>query len=124
MARDGDNIVWGMGKRGDNIVWGMDCGGYDCADVVWGSKGDGDNIVWGTARDGDNIVWGMGKRGDNIVWGMSADGRDVWATNSGEPDVIFPDTADGPLPSLDEFGDLVPLEPITTTLSSLLGGGL
>ena len=124
MARDGDNIVWGM-SRGDNIVWGMDCGGYDCADVVWGSKGDGDNIVWGTARDGDNIVWGMGKRGDNIVWGMSADGRDVWASNAGdEPDVIFPDTADGPLPSLDEFGDLVPLEPITTTLSSLLGGGL
>jgi hypothetical protein len=114
MHQDGDNIVWGMSKDGDNIVWGMDCGGADCANVIWGSAGDGDNIVWGTASPGDNIVWGMFK-GDNIVWGMSADGSDVWASNDGnEPDVNYPDTATDPPPSIDdEFGDLVPLGPVT-----------
>jgi serine protease AprX len=126
MHQDGDNIVWGMAKEGDNIVWGMDCGGADCANVVWGAKGDGDNVVWGTATDGDNIVWGMATDGDNIVWGMAANGTDVWASSfDDESAVVYPDTATEPLPSLElEFGDVVPLAPITTTTSSLLGGGL
>jgi serine protease AprX len=123
---DGDNIVWGMSADGDNIVWGMDCGGGDCADKVWGSAGDGDNIVWGTAQEGDNIVWGTAGF-DNIVWSTSADDTDSWGSSAGDDsDTVYPDTANEPLPSVgSEFGDLVPLvAPVTTTISSLLGGGL
>jgi hypothetical protein len=112
-----------MGRGDDNIVWGMDCGGADCDDIVWGSM-DGDNIVWGTAKDGDNIVWGMGKGGDNIVWGMSAD--DTWATDAGdEVNQLFSDGAGEPLPDQSlEFGDVVPVAPVTKIVTSILGGGL
>jgi len=80
----GDNIVWGTATKGDNIVWGT---------------AGGDNIVWGTAGKGDNIVWGTGGKGDNIVWGTGA-----------VENVVFPDSANQPLPSLQlEFGDIVPL---------------
>ena len=46
---------------------------------------------------------------------MSADGSDAWASNDGsEPDVIYPDNATEPPASIDgEFGDLVPVGPIT-----------
>jgi hypothetical protein len=72
---------------------------------VWGSS-DGDNIVWGSCNSGDNIVWGS-SLGDNIVWG-TADEDDA------NP-VVYPDDAGEPLPSIDvEFGDTVPLVPITT----------
>ncbi|HET6958536.1 MAG TPA: S8 family peptidase [Vicinamibacterales bacterium] len=119
-ASDGDNIVWGTAADGDNIVWGTDCGGADCDNVVWGTS-DGDNIVWGTASDGDNIVWGTASDGDNIVWGTSSDSDVTWGSNAGDESEIFPDTADGPLPSLSlEFGDVVPLPAVTSGLSSLL----
>ena len=109
-AADGDNIVWGTAADGDNIVWGTDCGGADCDNVVWGTAADGDNIVWGTAADGDNIVWGTSADGDNIVWGTSAD----------IDPVIYSDEVIEPLPSLDlEFGDVVPLVPATTGLSTI-----
>jgi serine protease AprX len=109
-AADGDNIVWGTSADGDNIVWGTDCGGADCANIVWGTASDGDNIVWGTAADGDNIVWGTAADGDNIVWGTSAD----------IDPVIYSDEVIEPLPSLDlEFGDVVPLVPATTGLSTI-----
>jgi serine protease AprX len=99
----GDNIVWGTAAKGDNIVWGT-AGGDN---IVWGTKG-GDNIVWGTGRGGDNIVWGT-RGGDNIVWGTHGGDNIVWGTNSAKP-VMFPDTANEPLPSLQlEFGDIVPL---------------
>jgi serine protease AprX len=120
-AADGDNIVWGTAADGDNIVWGTDCGGNtDCDDVIWGTS-DGDNIVWGTASDGDNIVWGTASDGDNIVWGTSADDDLTWASNAGDDSVTFPDDSAEPLPSLDlEFGDVVPLVPVTSGVSSLL----
>ncbi|HEY7290089.1 MAG TPA: S8 family peptidase [Vicinamibacterales bacterium] len=125
----GDNIVWGMaGDAGDNIVWGMDCGGDDCDNVIWGSSDAGDNIVWGMAAEGDNIVWGMaGDIGDNIVWGMSAGDAETWGSDAGDSaNEMYPDTADEPLPSLNlEFGDTVPLPAVvTSTISSILGGGL
>jgi len=111
---DGDNIVWGSASDGDNVVWGSDCGGADCDKTIWGEIDLGDNIVWGTAEPGDNIVWGNAGDGDNIVWGSDA----------GEDGTAFPDTITEPLPSLDlEFGDVVPLPaPVTSTVSSLLGG--
>jgi hypothetical protein len=66
--------------------------------------------VWGTANDGDNIVWGTAADGDNIVWG-TADGDDA---------VTFSDEVVEPLPSLDlEFGDTVPLLPVTPNVSTL-----
>jgi len=111
---DGDNIVWGTSYDGDNVVWGTDCGGADCDNIVWGTV-DGDNVVWGTAVDGDNIVWGT-SLAENIVWGTSDDDL--------ADAVVYPDTSDQPLPSVDlEFGDAVPLitQP-TTTLTSLAGG--
>jgi serine protease AprX len=114
-----DNIVWGTAGGDDNIVWGTDCGGSDCDNIVWGTADGSDNIVWGTANDGDNIVWGT-SGGDNIVWGTaSGDDNIVWGT-SGTTDVIFPDSATEPLPSLTlEFGDIiVPL----TVVKTLLGG--
>ena len=115
---DGDNIVWGTMADGDNIVWGTDCGNADCDNVVWGTA-DGDNIVWGTADDGDNIVWGTSD-GDNIVWGTSADDTLTWASDAGDEGEMFPDDASEPLPSLDlEFGDLVPLTPVTPSLLNL-----
>jgi serine protease AprX len=118
-AADGDNIVWGTAD-GDNIVWGTDCGSADCDDVIWGSS-DGDNIVWGTASDGDNIVWGTSADGDNIVWGTSDGDNIVWGTDAGDDTVSFPDDSSEPLPSLDlEFGDVVPLVPVTSGLSSLV----
>jgi hypothetical protein len=102
--------VWGPAADGDNIVWGTDCGGADCDNIVWGTAADGDNIVWGTAADGDNIVWGTSADGDNIVWGTSAD----------IDPVIYSDEVIEPLPSLDlEFGDVVPLVPATTGLSTI-----
>jgi hypothetical protein len=111
---DGDNIVWGTVTDGDNVVWGTDCGGADCDNVVWGTS-DADNIVWGTAIDGDNIVWGT-SLASNIVWGTSDD--DIADA------VVYPDTSDQALPSVDlEFGDVVPLiTPPTTTLDSTVGG--
>jgi serine protease AprX len=120
-SSDGDNIVWGTSSDGDNIVWGTDCGGADCDNVVWGTTSDGDNIVWGTASDGDNIVWGTGSDGDNIVWGTSSDGDNiVWGTSAGDDDpVVFSDEVFEPLPSVDlEFGDVVPLAPVKSSLSS------
>ena len=124
----GDNIVWGTAGRGDNIVWGTNCGNGDCDNSVWGTA-RGDNIVWGTARTGDNIVWGTAGgdnivwgtsgRGDNIVWGTTRGDNIVWGTARGDnivwgtsvvTPVLFPDTANQPLPSLQlEFGDIVPL---------------
>jgi hypothetical protein len=119
-AADGDNIVWGTAADGDNIVWGTDCGGADCDKVVWGTAADGDNIVWGTASDGDNIVWGTAADGDNIVWGTSADADVTWAS-SGDSEVMFPDDAVEPLPSLQlEFGDVVPLVPVQSVLSTFV----
>jgi hypothetical protein len=111
---DGDNIVWGSAADGDNIVWGSDCGGADCDATVWGAVDPGDNIVWGAVEAGDNIVWGSSGDGDNIVWGSDA----------GDDNEAFPDNVLEPLPSLDlEFGDIVPLPgPVTSTVSSLLGG--
>jgi hypothetical protein len=119
-ANDGDNIVWGTADDGDNIVWGTDCGGADCDNIVWGTS-DGDNIVWGTANDGDNIVWGTANDGDNIVWGTAADGDNiVWGTADGDDAVTFSDEVVEPLPSLDlEFGDTVPLLPVTPNVSTL-----
>jgi serine protease AprX len=119
-ADDGDNIVWGTADDGDNIVWGTDCGGADCDNIVWGTS-DGDNIVWGTANDGDNIVWGTAADGDNIVWGTAADGDNiVWGTADGDDTVTFSDEVVEPLPSLDlEFGDTVPLLPVTPNVSTL-----
>jgi serine protease AprX len=110
---DGDNIVWGSASDGDNIVWGSDCGGSDCDGTVWGVADVGDNIVWGTAEEGDNIVWG------STALGVG----EIWATDAGETNEAFPDTTE-PLPSIDlEFGDVVPLPtPVTSTISSLLGG--
>ena len=88
--------------------------------IVWGSAKtlgmDGDNIVWGTAADGDNIVWGTAD-GDNVVWGTSTED---------EP-VIYSDEVVEPLPSLSlEFGDVLPLVPVTSTLSTTITsvGGL
>ena len=109
------NVVWGSVADGDNIVWGSDCGGADCDATVWGAVDPGDNIVWGTAEAGDNIVWGTSTIGVN----------DIWATDAGDDNTVaFPDTATEPLPSISlEFGDTVPLPtPVTSTVSSLLGG--
>jgi serine protease AprX len=123
-AGDGDNIVWGTASDGDNIVWGTDCGGADCDNIVWGTAADGDNIVWGTASDGDNIVWGTATDGDNIVWGTSSDSDVTWgsdAGDAGDDGAIFSDEVIEPLPSLDlEFGDLVPLVPVTSSLDTLV----
>jgi serine protease AprX len=117
---DGDNIVWGTAADGDNIVWGTDCGGADCDDVVWGVA-DGDNIVWGTAADGDNIVWGTAADGDNIVWGTSSDSDDTWGSDAGDDGAVFSDEVSEPLPSLDlEFGDSVPLVPVTPITLTLV----
>jgi hypothetical protein len=110
-AADGDNIVWGTAADGDNIVWGTDCGTADCDNVVWGSS-DGDNIVWGTASDGDNIVWGT-----------SADDDLTWGSDAGDDGETFSDDAVEPLPSLDlEFGDVVPLAPVKSLMSTLFPG--
>jgi serine protease AprX len=115
-AMDGDNIVWGTAMDGDNIVWGTDCGGADCDNIVWGTANDGDNIVWGTANDGDNIVWGTASDGDNIVWGTNADTDVTWGS-AADDEVTFSDDVVEPLPSLDlEFGDLVPIVPVTPDL--------
>jgi hypothetical protein len=102
-------------------VWGTDCGGADCDNIVWGTATDGDNIVWGTASDGDNIVWGTAADGDNIVWGTSSDADETWGSSDDDEAVVFPDDATEPLPSLDlEFGDVVPIAPLTTSVS--IGG--
>ena len=86
-----DNIVWGTSADDDNIVWGTDCGGGDCDNIVWGTM-DADNIVWGTAAADDNIVWGTNDD-DNIVWGTS---------DGDAPDVIFPDSSEGPPVNIDQ----------------------
>jgi serine protease AprX len=117
-----NNIVWGtartLGSDGDNIVWGTMSDGDN---IVWGTMSDGDNIVWGTAADGDNIVWGTAADGDNIVWGTSADTDATWGSNAGDDAETFSDDAVEPLPSVAiEFGDLVPLAPVTSSLSTLL----
>ena len=63
------------------------------------------------SADGDNIVWGTSD-GRRIVHGAADDGDDT---------VSFPDDDSEPLPSLDlEFGDVVPLVPVTSGLSSLV----
>jgi serine protease AprX len=119
-ANDGDNIVWGTANDGDNIVWGTDCGGADCDNIVWGTM-DGDNIVWGTASDGDNIVWGTASGGGNIVWGTSLDADGTWGSDAGNDTVTFSDEVVEPLPSVDlEFGDLVPLTPVSSSLSTIV----
>jgi len=129
---DGDNIVWGMSAM-DNIVWGMDCGGGNCDNIVWGMVDPVDNIVWGMANPGDNIVWGMsgldnivwGMSGpDNIVWGMSCLDNIVWGMSATADDVIFPDSADGPLPNIDiEFGNIIPLPSGKPAPATSNGGG-
>jgi serine protease AprX len=99
------NIIWGT-SLADNIIWGTDCGGADCNGTVWGSA-DADNIIWGTAT-GDNIIWGTSLDG-NIIWGTAAIGQDVtWSTDSSQA-VSFSDDATGPLPDVDEFGDVIPV---------------
>jgi hypothetical protein len=110
----GDNIVWGTAFLGDNIVWGTACGGADCDNIVWGTADPLTNIVWGTALLGDNIVWGTDALlGDNIVWGTST--TDVTWASSSPDDVIYPDTATEPLPSVAiEFGDVPVVDPATT----------
>ena len=76
---------------------------------MWGTASDGDNIVWGTASDGDNIVWGTASDGDNIVWG----------TSGGDDAVVYSDEVFEPLPSVAlEFGDVVPVAPVKSSLSS------
>jgi serine protease AprX len=121
----GDNIVWGSAYGGDNIVWGSDCGGADCDNTVWGTADAGDNIVWGTADAGDNIVWGS-SLGDNIVWGTSADADVTWGSSGDDADAaVFSDDAVEPLPNVQlEFGDTVPLAPVTplvNTVTPLVG---
>ena len=118
-AADGDNIVWGTAADGGNIVWGTTAIG---ANIVWGTAADGDNIVWGTdcgGADCDNVVWGTAD-GDNIVWGTAADGDNiVWGTATEDEPVIYSDEVIEPLPSLSlEFGDVVPLVPVTSGLST------
>jgi serine protease AprX len=105
----GDNIVWGTALLGDNIVWGTSCGGADCDNIVWGTADLLTNIVWGTALLGDNIVWGTSLLlGDNIVWGTST--PDVTWASSSPDEIVYPDTATDPLPSVAiEFGDVVPI---------------
>jgi serine protease AprX len=125
---NGDNVVWGTMSGGDNVVWGTDCGGADCDNVVWGVASDGDNIVWGTASDGDNVVWGT-SQDVNVIWATSADDDATWGS-SGEDQELFPDAdSSQPLPSLDlEFGDAVPLVPVTPsilqTVTSVSIGGV
>ena len=117
-SANGDNIVWGTAADGDNIVWGTDCGGADCDNIVWGTADPLSNIVWGTADPGDNIVWGTAA-GDNIVWGTSADTDVTWGA-SGEDTALYSDEVVEPLPSVDlEFGDVVPLVPDTSDLSTI-----
>jgi hypothetical protein len=82
---------------------------------------DGDNIVWGTASDGDNIVWGTASGGGNIVWGTSLDADGTWGSDAGNDTVTFSDEVVEPLPSVDlEFGDLVPLTPVSSSLSTIV----
>jgi serine protease AprX len=96
-----DNIVWGTSIADDNIVWGTDCGGGDCDNIVWGTH-DEDNIVWGTAAQDDNIVWGTNDE-DNIVWGTNDEDNIVWGSSDGNtPDVVFPDSADGPAVNIEQ----------------------
>ena len=139
-AADGDNIVWGTANDGDNIVWGTAdrrrqhrLGHRDrrrqhrlghrlrrrrLRQHRVGHRRDGDNIVWGTANDGDNIVWGTATDGDNIVWGTNADTDVTWGSDADDA-VTFSDDVIEPLPSLDlEFGDLVPLVPVTPDASA------
>jgi len=121
-SRDGDNVVWGTMFGGDNIVWGTDCGGADCDSVVWGVASDGDNIVWGTMADGDNVVWGTAGL-DNIVWSTSADEDVTWGSSDDGEALVFEDNANEPLPSTDlEFGDVVPLPNVVSSITGSLGG--
>jgi len=84
--------------------------------------------VWGTASDGDNVVWGT-SQDVNVIWATSADDDATWGS-SGEDQELFPDADPSqPLPSLDlEFGDAVPLVPVTEstlqTVTSVSIGGL
>jgi len=115
-ALEGDNIVWGTSGDSDNVVWGTDCGGGDCDNIVWGTA-DSDNIVWGTADLGDNIVWGTSVL-DNIVWSTSADTDVTWGEDADDV-TVYPADESEPLPSVDlEFGDVVPLLPVGTSLLS------
>ena len=90
------------------------------------------NIVWGTAKtlgaDGDNIVWGTAclACGGDIVWGTAADGDNiVWGTATEDEPVIYSDEVIEPLPSLSlEFGDVVPLVPVTSGLSTSATGSI
>ena len=137
---DADNVVWGNSNAAnivwgdsilDNIVWGNDCGGADCDNIVWGNTSF-DNVVWGNA-EGLNIVWGNTMSFDNVVWGNSGDANVTWGS-SGEDTVYGDDTAE--VNSLDPtvYDNLFSveplvtepvLEPITSTVSSVLGlGGL
>jgi serine protease AprX len=106
-ALDGSgNIIWGT-SLADNIIWGTDCGGADCNQTVWGSA-DANNIIWGTAAPGDNIIWGTSLDA-NIIWGTAAEGQDVTWGSSAADTPLFPDDASGPLPAVDEFGDVIPV---------------
>lgn len=87
IARDGDNIVWGLfvGELSgyDNIVWGSVRFDRTEDNIVWGSVAEwADNIVWGSGylgyTDGENIVWGSTEGSDNIVWGTVTEDNIVW----------------------------------------------
>jgi serine protease AprX len=144
-AGDDDNIVWGTFFGEDNIVWGTVFGGDD-DNIVWGTLfGDDENIVWGTlfGDDGENIVWGTmwGADGeaDNIVWGTFFEAGDniVWGT-SGEETPVYDDPMADPvvyetLPEELFTGEIVIeapvtttdpaiVEPVTSTVTGLLGG--
>ena len=106
---DGDNIVWGTGRRRQHRVGhggrrrqhrvghrptattscGAPTAAAPTATTSSGAAADGDNIVWGTASDGDNIVWGTSADGDNIVWGTS-DGDTTCGALDGDDTVTFP----------------------------------
>jgi serine protease AprX len=145
---EADNIVWGTSSgTAANVVWGTTCGASDCSNIVWGtSMREIDNIVWGTAMEADNIVWGTSTgEVDNIVWGTASEADNVTWGCSGEDAPPFddpntPTVFDGVLDIDGAFGTQggdVPVSTttltdplvattatITSTTSSLLGGGL
>jgi hypothetical protein len=79
--------------------------------------GDLENIVWGTALDLENIVWGTALDLENIVWG----------TSGGVEDAPMYDDPAGTIPDYDDHYEDPPgelEETVTSTTTSLLGGGL
>jgi hypothetical protein len=56
-----------------------------------------------------------------VLPALTFSGYQQWGTDAGDDTVSFPDDSSEPLPSLDlEFGDVVPLVPVTSGLSSLV----